>query len=328
MKNDREVNDLAEDGADLYPHLKITSELFPRVLATRRIEDDGAEYYGAFLTKTAARILIDFVNRTFRLRSCDIYIAGTFAVPCTQYYLKRCIAPCVADLCTPAEYSAMVDLVRMFLGNRRGDLKAAIKQRMVQSSDGLDFEQAVHWRDMLSDIEDYWKNPRLNVWLDDAVDTYDADETIAGSFIYLVTQRSRNVLGRKVFRLPPGGGLSPDEALGRIIGSFYQYHLPREIRVSMDFEGRNALADTLSNMFGRPARIVLTPPDRQRITAVRALQNAWSENELEFAKSKSTARQISGELKRSFGLSALPARVEAFDVAHISGKFFVAASTV
>ena len=190
----------------------------------------------------------------------------------------------------------MVDLVRMFLADRRGDLRKALKQRMENASDDLDFEQAVYWRDMLGDIEDYWKNPRWNVWLDDAVDTYDADETIAGSFIYLVTQRGRNVLGRKVFRLPRGGGMPPDEALGRIIASFYQCHLPREIRVSMDFEGRKRLEDTLTQKFGRTARIVLTPPDRQRITAVRALQNAWSENELEFVKAQAPARQISGEL--------------------------------
>ena len=67
MKNDRVVNDLAEDGAGLYPHLKIMADEFPRLLATRRDEGDGAEYFGAFLTKTAVHILIDFLNRKFRL---------------------------------------------------------------------------------------------------------------------------------------------------------------------------------------------------------------------------------------------------------------------
>lgn len=328
MKNDREVSDLAEDGADLYPHLKVTTEMFPRILATRRIEDDAADYYGAFLTRTSVRILIDLVNRLFKLRSCDIHIDGSFAVPCTQFYLKRCIAPCVADLCPPPEYAAMVGLVRMFLGDRRGDLRAALKRLMAQSSDKLDFEMAVYWRDMLHEIEEFWNDPRLSVWLDDAVDTFDADESAAGSFIYLVTQRGRNVLGRKVFRLPPGGGLLPHEALPRIIDAFYRFHLPKEIRVSMSFEGRRELQETLSRRFGRPASIVLVRPDRQRVTAVRALRSAWSENELEFVKSKATARQISGELKRSFGLADLPMRVEAFDVAHISGLFFVAAATV
>ena len=328
MKNDLTATDLAEDGAGLYPHLKVTGEYFPRVLATRRIEDDGAEYYGAFLTKTSVRILIDFVNRTFRLRSCDIPIDGTFAMPCTQYYHRRCIAPCVAALCGPENYQLMVRLVRMFLSDRRGDLRAALKQQMAISSEDLDFEKAAYWRDMLTDVEEYWSNSRLDVWLDDSVDTYDADETAAGSFIYLVTQRGRNVLGRKVFPLPRGGGMEPHEAIGRIIGSFYRCHLPREIRVSLDFENRKQLADELSERFGRTAKIVLTPPDKQRITAIRGLQSAWNENELDFLKANATARQISGELKRSFGLNKLPKRVEAFDVAHISNQYFVAATTV
>src|SRR3954449_12698738 len=101
MKNDAKVTNIFDLEGHRYPHLKLTRETFPRVLATRRIEDgDGDEYFGAFLTKTSVRILIDFLNRTFKLRSCDIAIDGRFAVPCTQYFAKRCVAPCVADLCS------------------------------------------------------------------------------------------------------------------------------------------------------------------------------------------------------------------------------------
>lgn len=328
MKNDVTSSDLAEDGGDLYPHLKITAENFPRVLATRRFEDDDAEYFGAFLTKTAVRILIDFVNRTFRLRSCEINVDGSFQAPCTQYFRKRCLAPCVSNLCSKERYDEMVGLVRLFLADRRGDLETALYREIDEASDRLDFEQAAYWRDMLLAVESFWKNPRWQVWLDDAVDTYDADETIAGSFIYLVTQRGRNVLGRKVFRLPRGGGMSPDEALERIIESFYRSHAPREIFVSLDFEGRKRIAADLSNRFGRNVPISLTRSNNQRVGSMRALQNTWAENEIDFLKAKSTPRQISGELKRLFSLPFLPNRVEAFDVAHISGKNFVAASTV
>lgn len=328
MKNDRTVSDFSEDGGDLYPHLKLTAEQFPRILATRVIAEDDAEYFGAFLTKTSVRIVIDFLNRTFRLRSCDIAIDGNFPVPCTQYYLKRCLAPCVSAVCGLGEYLEMVHLVRLFLADRRSELAHGLKSRIAKSSDDLNFETAARWRDMLLAVEEFWGNPRLNIWLDDTVDTYDADETVAGSFIYLVSQRGRHVLGRKVFKLPPGGGLAPHEALERIVASFYRFHLPREIRVSIDFERRKQLIAVFSERFGRQAVIGLARPDRQRITAVRALRSAWDENELEFVKARSTARQISGELRRSFKLRSLPWRVEAFDVAHISGTSFVAASAV
>jgi len=328
MINDRTASVFSEDGADLYPHMKITAEEFPRVLATRRFVDDGSEYFGAFLSKTAVRILIDFVNKTFRLRSCDIKINGKYPVPCTQYYRKRCLGPCVESICGLDEYLEQVSLVRLFLSNQRELLLSELSRRIKAASEDLDFETAASWRDILLAVEEFWSNPRWQVWLDDATDTFVADETVAGEFIYLATQRGRHVLGRKVFQLPRGGGISPDEALERIIGNFYQFHLPKEIHVSIDFEGRKEVSKTLSQKFGRKAKISLVRPDKHLITSMRALQSARSENELDFVKAKATPRQVMGELKRLFGLNELPKRVEAFDVAHISGTSFVAASSV
>ncbi|MEO6655626.1 MAG: hypothetical protein ABIO36_06045, partial [Pyrinomonadaceae bacterium] len=328
MINDRTASVFSEDGSDLYPHLKITAEEFPRIFATRRIEDDGAEYFGAFLTKTAVRILIDFLNRTFRLRSCDIEIDGNFPVPCTQYYRKRCLGPCVDSLCDRESYLGMVGLARLFLSNQRGLLMGELDRRIDQDAEDLEFESAAAWRDILIAVEHFWQNPRWQVWLDDTTDTYVTDETVAGDFIYLATQRGRHILGRKVFQLPRGGGISPDESLERIIESFYRFHLPKEIRVSIDFENRKAIADELSKRFGRLAKIVVVRPDKNLVMSIRALRTARAENELDFVKAKATPRQISGELKRLFGLKNLPKRVEAFDVGHISGTSFVAASSV
>src|SRR5512140_1740847 len=127
MKNDPIVTNIFDLKGQRYPHMKLTSERFPRVLATRAIEDDGAEYFGAFLTRTAVRILIDYLNRRFRLRTCDIDIDGSFAMPCTQYYRHRCVAPCVARLCSPQRYAERVDLVRSFLANDRANFRSTIK---------------------------------------------------------------------------------------------------------------------------------------------------------------------------------------------------------
>lgn len=328
MINDRTASIFSEEGDDLYPHIKLTHEEFPRLLATRRFEDDGSEYFGAFLSKTSVRILIDFLNKTFRLRSCEIDIDGNFPIPCTQFYRKRCLAPCVESICDKEKYYEMVSFARFFLANERERLTYKLTQMITNAADELDFENAATWRDILIGVEEFWSNPRWQVWLDDATDTFVTDETVAGEFIYLATQRGRNVLGRKVFQLPRGGGISPDEALERIISNFYRFHLPKEIHVSVDFEGRKRLVKELSEKFGRPAKISLVRPDKQLITSMRALQTARSENELEFVKAKATPGQIASELKRLFKLDRVPDRIEAFDVAHISGTNFVAASSV
>jgi len=328
MKNDPAAKDFTAPGIELYPHLKITNEKYPRVLATRRIEDDGAEYFGAFLTRTAVRILMGFLNRKFRLRTCDIPIDGNFSVPCTQYYHRRCIAPCVESLCDREKYLEVVGSARLFLANRRRELIEDLTSRMDAAAGQLDFETAAYWRDLIKSIEKFWKNPRWNVWLEDCVDTYAADETEAGSFIYLVTQRGRYVLGRKAFELPRGGGQPPHEAIAEIIRGFYRFHIPREIRVGFDFEERHSLARELSHAAGRAVQIRVVRPDRQLVTSIRALRRARAENDLDFAKQMATPRQVSGELKRLFSLGKLPSRVEAFDVAHISGKAFATASSV
>jgi excinuclease ABC subunit C len=88
-----------------YPHLKLTiSEAFPRVMITRRVQRDGALYFGPFLPASLARRTIDLINRTFQLRSCEIEIDGQLPRPCLEYHIKRCLGPCVKDLCAPPEY--------------------------------------------------------------------------------------------------------------------------------------------------------------------------------------------------------------------------------
>ena len=167
MKNDPPVNDLSNIGANRYPHIKITKEEYPRALATRRIENDSADYFGAFLPKTAARILIDFLNRTFRLRTCDIPIDGNFLVPCTQYFRRRCVAPCVESVCSKDEYLSLVQLVRLFLSNDREQCVAYITMIIAEHSKREEFEQAARYRDIISTIDRFWNEPRRKVWLAD-----------------------------------------------------------------------------------------------------------------------------------------------------------------
>ncbi len=328
MKNDRPVNDVSNLAANRYPHFKLTVEPFARILATRRVEDDGDEYFGAFLTKTAVRILIDFMHGTFKLRTCDIRIDGTFPMPCTQFYRRRCVAPCVNRLCGHDEYLTLVGLARLFISNQRGSLRTAVAEIIDKFAAELEFENAAKYRDILHAVERYWNNDRLQVWLDDAVDTYGVEDTADGCNIFLVTHRGRSVLGRKVFAVPREELESSDEALAQVIDSFYLYHLPKEIRVSRDFYGRAELSKSLTARFGRSARISVANPRSKGINAYRGLMLSHDEHELDRAKLTASPDIISSKLEIIFDLKIRPKRIEAFDVAHISGTGFVAAAAV
>ncbi len=95
----------------LFPFFKITREEYPRLLITRKIQSDNAEYFGAFLPETKSRFLLDFLIKTFRLRGCSLEINGDFPVPCTQFYEKKCVAPCVESLCNKTAYDQRVKLL-------------------------------------------------------------------------------------------------------------------------------------------------------------------------------------------------------------------------
>src|SRR4028119_2355687 len=107
-----------------YPHLKITNEPFPKVVITRRINKDGAKYFGPFLPANLARRTLDLINRTFQLRTCEIEIDGKLPRPCLEYHIKRCLGPCVRGLCAPEEYAESVRAVRQFLEGKDKELAA------------------------------------------------------------------------------------------------------------------------------------------------------------------------------------------------------------
>src|SRR3954452_17815807 len=132
-----------------YPHLKLTiNESFPRVMITRKIQRDGALYFGPFLPAALARRTIDLINRTFQLRTCDIEIDGRLPRPCLEYHIKRCLGPCVKGLCTPAEYSEAVRDVRLLLEGKNKELADTLEERMMKSSEEMRYEVAAKYRDL------------------------------------------------------------------------------------------------------------------------------------------------------------------------------------
>lgn len=314
------------EGKPLYPHLKLTSERFPRVLATRLIEDDGSEYFGAFLNRTSARILLNFVNKTFRLRSCEIPIDGSFNFPCTMYYKRRCVAPCVAELCDEEQYAEAVRLVRIFMRNDRETLRELIRLEIDGAAAALDFEAASKLRDLLKEIEDYWDNTRIAPWMENTSDTFEVRHSPAGIDIFLVSQRARRVLGERVFAFPDADAADAGEALADVVEQFYRFHAPKEIRVSMDFDRRRVLQRSLSEKFGRRVPISLITDKNRKISTEVAVFKSTTELDLSRAIERPTPDGILKELEGIFDFKKMPKRISAVDVSHISGTDQVAAA--
>src|ERR1700741_622551 len=119
-----------------YPYLQLTTtEAFPRVLVARRVERDGNFYAGPFLPATFARKTMSLTHRLFGIRSCNETITGTRARPCLEYDIKRCIAPCVREICSEQQYGVAVANTRLLLTGRNDELIDTLRERMVEASE-------------------------------------------------------------------------------------------------------------------------------------------------------------------------------------------------
>src|SRR3984885_2499039 len=125
-----------------YPYIKVTTqEPFPRVFVTRRLQNDGARYFGPYTDVGAMRRALNVVKQLFTVRSCRYDLPREAPErPCLDYYIKRCQAPCV-KLQTQADYCAMIDDVIAFLEGRTVEVMARVRERMADAAERLDFER-------------------------------------------------------------------------------------------------------------------------------------------------------------------------------------------
>ena len=311
----------------LYPHLKITAEEYPRLLATRKILDPGDEYFGAFLPVTSVRVWLYHLNKIFRLRSCDIAIDGNFPQPCALYFTKKCLAPCVAALCNRDEYLEHVEALRLFLGDDRQAYEDMIVKKIEAFAENLEFEKAAHWRDIWERSQMLAVNKRFDIRLGRTVDTYSILETADSLVVYLVTSRGRRLIGNKEFIFDKSAENTAETVIDRLLNGFYQFHAPREIRLPFPYKNSSGLRKNFFERFGKDVRITVHRDELNDIAEGR-LKRTQVDFALEKIGDDVAPGQLTGELKRIFNLRKKPKRVEAFDVAHISNMDFVAASCV
>src|SRR3989441_11204855 len=183
-----------------YPHLKLTvNEPFPKVVITRRIQRDGALYFGPFLPASLARKTIDLINRTFQLRTCDIEIDGKAPRPCLEYHIKRCLGPCVKGLCTAAEYQEAVRDVRMLLEGRNTELADKLEERMLHASEGTRYELAAKYRDLRKTVIKLSEQQKMATTSESDIDIFGYYREGQRLALQLFTMREGDIVGRREF---------------------------------------------------------------------------------------------------------------------------------
>ena len=312
-----------------YPFIKVTlNEAFPRVYATRRLEKDGAKYYGPYASAGAMHETIALLKKLFPLRSCRSMDAQR---PCLEYHIKRCLAPC-AGLVDQESYLAMVRTVCLFLEGRSADVEKDLKRRMLAASEDLKFELAGRLRDQLAAVRQVMEKQNIVTGAGDQ-DVLGLARLGGQSCVQVFFVRSGKMVGRDRFMLSGGDNETDGDILAAFVKQYYHEaaFIAREILTPVVLPESELLASWLSERKGGAVHL-LTPQrgskrDLVQLAADNAVEYLRQRNERDAVKhGKSTAAME--ELAQRLSLARLPKRIECFDISHIQGAETVASMVV
>jgi len=344
-----------------YPYVKLTlAERFPRVYVTRRLRKDGSAYFGPYFPANLAYRIVDLIHRHFLVPSCKVDLTRNHPRPCLQYYIKRCLGPCVKDLTTPEIYAEAVRDVKLFLEGRQTDLVKSLRERMSESAEAQEFERAARYRDLVSTVEQLQEKQRIAAAEGDDADVFGYHYENQMLAVNLFHMRGGKVLDRREFfwedlpefaqfdetntndgatgvpARPAAGEFHPAEFFSALLKQLYlaQPYVPRNIYVPVDFEDRveleEALSDQLAGEGGRATRVHITIPQRgdKRELVDLSGTNAKQSYDQRFRILKPNAKAIQEALQEALSLPEPPNRIECFDISHIQGAETVASMVV
>jgi excinuclease ABC subunit C len=314
-----------------YPYIKFTAaEKYPRVYFTRRIKKDGSLYFGPYFPSSLARRILHFVHKRFLVPSCTVDLMRSHPRPCLQYYIKRCLGPCVAGLTTDDRYAEAARDVRLFLEGRRHDLIKSLEERMGAAAEKELFEQAAAYRDLLRTLEDIEERQRIAATQGDDTDVlayYAEPPLVAADLFHL---RGGRVVDRREFYWEELEEFDPQEFVTSLLKQLYleAEYLPKAIHVSADFEDRELLEETLTERAGHKVEIFTPQRGTKRAFLDLVESNAKHSFEQRFRVLKPTSKAIGEALQNALNLVEEPLRIESFDISHIQGTDTVASMVV
>jgi excinuclease ABC subunit C len=314
-----------------YPYIKFTAgEKYPRVYFTRRIKKDGSLYFGPYFPSSLARRILHFVHKRFMVPSCTVDLTRNHARPCLQYYIKRCLGPCVAGLTTDERYAEAARDVRLFLEGRRHDLIKSLEERMTSAAEKELFEQAAAYRDLLRTLEDIEERQRIAATQGDDTDVlayYAEPPLVAADLFHL---RGGRVVDRREFYWEDLEEFDPQEFVPSLLKQLYieAEYLPKAIHVSIDFEDREPLEEILTERAGHKVEIFTPQRGTKRAFLDLVESNAKHSFEQRFRVLKPSSKAIGEALQNTLNLAEEPKRIESFDISHIQGTDTVASMVV
>lgn len=312
-----------------YPYLRLPiKEDFPRLSIVRRVQKDGALYYGPYVPTGAMRETLKVIRKVFPLATCEIEINGRAERACLEFEIKRCMAPCIGNQ-TKEEYHLIVKQVRMFLEGRDTELLDGLRAEMEAAAEGEHFEEAARLRDRIVKIDRTLERQRVTQT--SAIDQDVMGIARQGSAVDLqmLFVRGGLLIGRKDFFWPEGADTPDEELVRSAIEQFYNKDglPPKELLIPVSLEDKPVIEDWLSQKKGESVRLVMPERGAKHQLLLLAEENAAAAvaNHL---RDQEIDRQAVEELRRLLRLPRAPRRIECFDISNTMGDQSVASMVV
>ena len=297
---------------------------WPRLEVVRHFKRDGAMYFGPYASASSIRETLRIINRYFQLRTCSDHVLHHRKRPCLLHQIGRCPAPCVYDV-SKEDYDQSVREVALFLQGRGRELLDVLTFRMKAAAQDLRFEQAARLRDQLFAIERSLERQKVATTepIDQDVFGYyrEADRLV----VYVLYVRQGRLNGGQSF--PFTGQEFPDaELIASFVNLYYDQDnvLPDEVLLPLRLEdGVQTLQELLTERRGRRVRVAV-PQRGEKLRLVEMSTTNARQALVDQRRSKDELEAVLERLKDRLYLTAVPRRMECFDISHFQGASIVA----
>jgi len=315
-----------------YPFIKIdTTEAFPQVYITRKVTDDGAKYFGPFASAYSVRRTLALLKKLFPYRSCTKVITGNDPRPCLDFYIHRCIGPCIGAV-DQNQYAGVIDQVVLFLEGKTAAVARDIAKRMRQAAEALEFERASILRDQYRAIEKVNEGQKVLHLTSENADVIAMAPASTEAWVEVFFVRQGKVVGRDNFIMAGTEDNTPGGILSAFVEQFYNAspYVPPRILLQHPLNDVEAIGPWLEQK--RQGKVKLYVPQRGE---KRKLVEMVAENAVEGLEQLRVRQDERGdmeaavsELQEALNLPKPPQRIECYDISNIQGTNSVGSMVV
>ncbi len=307
-----------------YPYIKIDVKSdYPNVIITRRLQNDGAKYFGPYANPGAAKEMVDFIKQKYKIRQCKNFKSQTRV--CLNYHIKRCLGPCMGYI-SKEEYKKQIDEIIMLLEGKTDKIIKLLEEDMKKASENMEYEKAAYIRDKKIAIERISEKQKVSNISENSIDVIGIAKNERLVCVEIFFVRGSKMIGREHYFFDNLQEMNDEEIISGFIKQYYinKETIPSKIMIQEEIEDKDIIEKLLTEKLGKKVEI----KSPQKGEKLRFVEMAEKNAKVTLDNKEKENNDILGELKEILNVEKIPRKIETFDISNISGEFVVAGMSV